>query len=250
VILAALGAGMFVRRRRFAVMAVTYCVLYEIVMLVFTLVLPIGEERHLQLLAYYNPLSVPRYYQIYTPFLCMFLLAALLMLIPRMKYVKLRGAILTCLVMGFCAYQVALGYYTYRLSIQPMSTNPDVQFAYELSNVFRSHGIRGSGMLITTVQGAEARVPSNQSQSYYCHPGLLAILTGNNDVNCWSFDLARPNITCIERYGSDVPGVIMQRAAEKIEYLVVRGGGSVSVDNVSLQELYRSPRFSILKVVR
>jgi hypothetical protein len=183
-----------------------YWLIYEVVMFIYTLVLPVADNSYLITLHQFQPLPVPRYYQVFTPLLILFVYVGIQFstgCIASGK--KMRKMIVHGLLLAFMIHQLTLTYNFYKNHYASFNQGSEGDFI-ATAQFFRDHQIRNANILYY-----------NNELSKYVY---FSVISGGNTVNCWD---ANPDSSydCFKKYpGIDNFETLLKSKKEAFDYII------------------------------
>lgn len=229
VVLAAVGAMYALPRLPSLAFPLVYWLGYEVVMLLFTLAVPIGNSQYLRFFNIFSTAPVDRYYQIFTPIAMIFVYCGIRCIaiaseraldLPWMRPL-LRAAVISLVVVFFVLYPVYTAWQTYAAEYWPSSRTGLVADFVRTADFFRANRLRGRDIDIAK-QGQNGLEYVDSFPSTVAGYALtvfhFSILSGHNHVNCTGYDLDDPNLFCSVLYHS---GTLNLALAPRPDYLVV-----------------------------
>jgi hypothetical protein len=221
--------GWMVARRiaRLADFPLIYLASYEAVFLVYSFAAGLMSEAHLTVLYQINADPTPRYYQILTPVLTVYVVVFLCKVVwsSVVARIVVSG---TVLLLGF--QQIATASYFYRTVFVATSENGTHRDLIALADEFRRIGARDANVVMIHPNG------TNMDFDHEPPPFTMKLLFGVGSVNCVGRDLLNPNRTCDRILGRSY----FDPARDPAAFVVVRGdAGGVG------PLLYRNASFSL-----
>ncbi|HEV2099375.1 MAG TPA: hypothetical protein VGR45_10675 [Stellaceae bacterium] len=233
VVLAAIGAVNVLPRLPALAFPIIYWVCYELVMLVFTLIVPIGSDHYLTFFDVLSTGPVDRYYQIFTPVATILLYCGLRSIVVAVEHTLgfkaarwlVSGAAGVFLAALFAVYPVYTAQRTYFDQYWPFARTGIAADLVDTADFFRGSGVRGRDIYVArdTAHGLEFvdTFPSS-APGYALSVFHFSILSGHNRVNCTGYNLDDPNLFCsalshsqvvdlTSRPGSDVNFLILEK---------------------------------------
>ncbi len=228
-------AAWHLRRNAALWFASGYFVIYEAAMLVYTLAVPVGGDHYVPLRETFDSRPCLRYDQIYLPLACLLLAYALRQFATLVLRRAPRELLVACVVVLVVGFQGIVAYHSHR-SLVAASNHRSVQLRnLDIARYFRESGIRRASLLVCSLKDNALKI--DVSDPMWTHPIHLSVLSGNNDVNCWHYDLAHPNISCIDRYKTDDVAELLAMPQVPKNYVIVLG----EPPNGSQRELLGEP---------
>ncbi|WP_439403053.1 hypothetical protein ACNJYA_13045 [Bradyrhizobium sp. DASA03068] len=237
-----IGAVASLGKRSGAGFIMMYLPLYEAVVLIYLLVLPVSTYL-LQNYSAANLLidvrNVARYYQVFTPMLLFFAAiggAEAYHLISSKTSGKFDAQLVKAayvIVAVFCINQQFLLQTSYRF--QFVNAEPHAAEAFETADWFRARQIRRTpiGMIAPSL-----------------HPVHFAIMSGNNEVNCWGGQ-SDPNWNC-EQAGRASATNLLQAGDQYFSYALIETSSPLTLPASSYTAVFTSSggRYTILQNIR
>jgi hypothetical protein len=172
-------------------------------MLIYTLILPVGNISAPVFSELVSTAPVGRYYQIFTPLLS--ILAYIGLRSITVGLASGRRVALALIVSLFCVHQVTISQNTYASTFYPFARNGFIGDVIGAAEHIRQTGVRGSDVVIAraTGTGLEAvDVTRENMGGYQLHSFHFAIISGHNRTNCTGYNLENPNLFCSSLTGS------------------------------------------------
>ncbi|MEY9878658.1 hypothetical protein [Bradyrhizobium sp. USDA 328] len=237
-----IGAVASLRKRSGAGFIMMYLPLYEAVVLIYLLVLPVSTYL-LQNYSATNLLidvrNVVRYYQVFTPMLLFFAAiggAEVYHLISSKTSGKFDAQLVKAayvIVAVFCINQQFLLQTSYQF--QFVKAEPHAAEAFEAADWFRAKQIRRTpiGMIAPSL-----------------HPVHFAIMSGNNEVNCWGGQ-SDPNWDC-EQAGRGAATTLLQAGDPYFAYALIETGSAFAppAGSYGAEFISSGGRYTILQNTR
>jgi hypothetical protein len=214
ILLAILGATRALPERPALKLPLLYWIGYELVMLVYTWIVPVGDATYLTFRRTLLLQPVERYYQIYTPWLTLLAYIGGRWILRRVM--SARMAVAAGVAMGtlVALWNGRVAYVTFE---RLCSETPQVAEAARAADFFRARHLRQQHIVVLEPDGMDGW---RYADTFAGHAFLFAVLSGGNVVNCTGKDLKDPNLFCSKLYGP-LPGDGASPAIAEADYVIL-----------------------------
>lgn len=194
-ILASIGAIVAVEKRRSFALPIFYWFGYEGVMLIFTLILPVGNIVSAGFVQQLQTAPVARYYQVLTPVMCIFAYLGLRQVVMLFKRPAYAACVAAVVLVMFALHQIITARNTYANEMRAFAQSGFIANIADVAEWFRANHVRRSDIVLAKAdQGALQYMDTVMVDTYYnFHVFHFSILSGRNRTNCTGDNLDNPN---------------------------------------------------------
>ena len=244
-------AGFFAlpKKDQLVKLLILYFLSYELVMFIFTIIVPVGNITRPLHVEIFNTAPVHRYYQIYSPVLSILAYIGLKNLV--MSSLSSRIGVITGigLFLLFVTHQIVTRNNTYRQIYFPTSRAGAVKDIVDVAQELRNLKIRNRDIAIVARVGEQYEfldLLTSPISNYSFGAFHFAILSGNNRVNCVGWDLVDPNRFCSKISGSNIADLNHAPLGGTYALVVVRRGPNNSCRDMALPFVYENSSYCLL----